>query len=67
MSVRKHEEALEPHLDKILEGIDGFSDAVRERIKSGGWLTSHIGDISALRTQLQALVPRLEEVRQENW
>ena len=67
MSYRNPDQELEPHLEKILAGIEGFSEAVRARIKSREWTNDHIQEISALREELQRLEIRLTTLKAETW
>lgn len=67
MSYRPDEQSLEDPLGKILEGIEEYSRAVSERIRSGDWKDSHIEEITRMRADLQILEGRLAALRSDNW
>lgn len=64
---RPKEQELVPHLDLILEGIEGLKGAMNERIKSNDWKAEHIEELVQLQIRLIPLEPELIKLRSENW
>jgi hypothetical protein len=68
MSVRPEEQALKEPIDQILEGIDAFSKAVDERIKTDrDWKPAHLYEIMRIRNKLYELQLPLRKVKRETW
>jgi hypothetical protein len=67
MSYRPENQALTEPIEKILEGIEQFSMAVHERIKSDEWKRDHIYFLMDIRAKLHLLEPILREVKRETW
>jgi len=67
MSYRPEEQALVPHLDKILEGITGLRKAVIERTKSGDWESDHISHMDLLSYSLLTYEIQILEIKSETW
>lgn len=67
MSVRDDKQALEPSIDKILEGIEEFSDAVSERVKSGEWRELHTYKITEVRKKLLDYELELRKLKAQTW
>jgi hypothetical protein len=68
MSYRPQEQSIEDPLRKIMEGIDEFSKAVRERINDRGeWDRDHIKEINDVRVKLYQIYPELSDLADNNW
>jgi len=67
MSIRHEEQSLRKHLDMTLEGIDGFRQAVFERIKSGDWEEEHIEEINKLSLELILHEAELFRIKHLTW
>jgi hypothetical protein len=67
MGYRPDWQALEPGLTKMLEGIESFSSAVDERIRSNEFERRHIQKINDLRLRLLTLQIELVELRSDTW
>lgn len=68
MSYRPQEQSIEDPLRKIMEGIDEFSKAVRERINDRGeWDRDHIKEINDVRIKLYQIYPELVDLADNNW
>lgn len=67
MSYRDDKQSLEPSLTKILEGVNEFDGAVRERVESCEWKGSHIAELNQIRTKLLILQIDMERIKSENW
>lgn len=67
MSVRDEKQALEPHIDTILGGIEKFNAAVRERIHSQDWKATHLLELQRLRQRLLDLEADLVALKHTTW
>lgn len=67
MSYRPEEQALEPAIDLILEGVKTFSSAVDKRIEANDWQEGHILEISNLRRKLLDLQIDLHKIKNDTW
>ena len=67
MSIRPDEQNLEDPIDKIIEGMDEFMNATKERIRSGDWKESHIKEIMEISTTLWCLQEKLLRIKEETW
>ena len=68
MSYRDEKYELTSHIDKILEGIDGFRNAARERVLSfGDFEASHLDELNEIRKGLDDLQLVLTELKIETW
>ena len=67
MSYRNPNQALaEPILD-ISAGIDKFTDAVLNRVKSDEWEYAHIVELTYLCNELRSLQARLLILERDTW
>lgn len=55
MGYAQENEQLSPSIDKILEGMEEFNNAVNDRIKSGEWNSAHIQRLNELRKEFNDL------------
>lgn len=68
MSYRPQEQSIEDPLRKIMEGIDEFSKAVKERIDDRGEFNrDHIKEINDVRVKLYQIYPELSDLADNNW
>jgi hypothetical protein len=67
MSVIDNKQALEPAIDKIIEGIKMFSSAVDEREECGEWKPKHIDEICEIDVQLHQIKRDLVRIKLETW
>jgi len=70
MSYRPDNQALEEHIDKMLEGLRGFREAVHQRFQETGgdrWSDEHLQEIGDLATELSAFEFRLAKVKSDTW
>ena len=60
MSYTPDSQYLEPSLTKIIEGIDEYAEACKERVDNASeWKEDHLIEISHLSVELQVLRTRL--------
>lgn len=67
MAYRPQNEALEEPIDKILQGIQEYNNAVDRRIKSNEWTIKHINQINATRLRLLAIQIELVQIKADTW
>lgn len=67
MSYRPDEQSIETPCRKIIQGINEFSAATSERIKSDEWKADHIKELNALRVRLMNLLGELETLAESTW
>lgn len=67
MSYHDEEQAIEPHINTILKGIEGFNEATRQRIKSGNWQDTHIRELNELRRRFLDIEVELNRLKKETW
>lgn len=67
MGYRPVEQALEEPIDKILEGMNEFSEATQERIRCGEWKDSHIEELQEVRKLFVDLETRLTRIKKNTW
>ncbi len=67
MGYRVPNQALEAPINLIIDGIEVFDQAVKARIESGEWTTSHIRELNELRKELFGLRVTLEQLHKSIW
>ena len=67
MSYRPDSQSLEGPCLKIIEGIDEFSEAATERIKSGDWKAEHETELVELQQRMTKLRLDLYRLERETW
>lgn len=67
MSYRPDNQALEPHIDKITEGIMGFKRATIERISNNEWKNEHIKELVDICDKLAQIDLKLIILKTETW
>ena len=67
MSVCNEDEALKPHLDKIIEGMEGFAEAAKRRLNSGEWNEVHRENLGRLLVKMVDLEIQFRILRQDTW
>ncbi len=67
MSYRPDNQALDPISTKLIEDIETFDAAVKERIKCGEWKDEHIAEILDVSEKLNRLMQRLVKIAGNTW
>ena len=67
MSYRPYEQALEPGIRLIIQGIDQITNAIIERIKSDEWKETHINELKNLSNKLSLVKLELLTLNTETW
>jgi len=67
MSYRPDSQSIREPLNKILEGISEFDQAVQERLKSGEFIPQHEVEISELDNRLHRLKHTMLKLVRDNW
>jgi len=67
MGYRPDDQALEPAIDMILEGMEKFNDAAKKRIQSREWGDTHITELNGLRKKFLDLQVELEALKDSTW
>lgn len=67
MTYRPDNQALEEPIYMILEGMEKFNSATKERVKSGEWNSDHIDKLNRIRKNFIDLQVQLEILKEETW
>jgi len=67
MGYRPEYQAINPPVEKILEGIEDFDAAAKKRAESNEWSEEHITKLNELRKKLFELQIELEALFKETW
>lgn len=67
MSDRPDEQALEPPISKMVDGIDELGLTFDARNSSGDWSVEHKDELAALKVDLVKMRFRLTRLRRETW
>lgn len=68
MTYRPPEQSLESPCSKIIEGVDEFINAARERIDNNDeWQSWHINELTRISMSLLEMRTTLAKLKAENW
>lgn len=67
MSVRPEDQALNPHITKIIEGFDNFHAAAVKRIRSRDFTKGHEEELVNIGEELRRLELKLVRLQADTW
>ena len=67
MSIKPDDQSLEKPIDKLMEGIEEFTNASYKRMKSREWAKEHIDEINSISLELTLLKARLYDLKDGVW
>lgn len=68
MTYRPSDQALQPAIDKTIEGFQELLEAIRNRINAPTeWQEEHLIELAGIHNDILSMQIRLQNIRMETW